>query len=88
MPNEWLIFQSKFANLHIRRKLTVNKQEAFVLYFADEGNTNLSALNSKLSEGYQVVTISPMSGTGESGSETPQSPFPYSRAVVILSKSS
>jgi hypothetical protein len=66
----------------------VNKQEAFVLYFADEGNTNLSALNSKLSEGYQVVTISPMSGTGESGSETPQSPFPYSRALVILSKSS
>ncbi|MDY7003159.1 MAG: hypothetical protein SWX82_04110 [Cyanobacteriota bacterium] len=64
------------------------QQEAFVLYFADTGHTNLSDLNSKLSQGYQVVTISPMSGTGESGTETPQSPFPYSRAVVILSKSS
>jgi hypothetical protein len=28
--------------------------------------------------------MSAMSGTGEHGPDTPQSPFPYSREVVIL----
>jgi hypothetical protein len=59
-------------------------QEAFILWFADEGATNLSALNSRLTGGRQVVFASAMSGTGEEGNETPQSPFPYSRATVVL----
>ncbi len=64
------------------------QQEVFVLYFADDGHTNLPELNSKLSGGYQVVSVTPMSGTGETGSQTPNSDFPYSRAVLVLGKSS
>jgi hypothetical protein len=59
-------------------------QRAFVLWFADDGNTNLGALNSLLGSGWHVVQITAMSGTGEHGNDTPQSPFPYSRAVVVL----
>jgi hypothetical protein len=59
-------------------------QRAFVVWFADAGNTNLASLNGLLSQGMQVVLASPMSGTGEQGAETPQSPFPYSRAAVVL----
>jgi hypothetical protein len=59
-------------------------QQAFVLWFADEGTTNLAALNSLLAGGRHVVFASAMSGTGEQGGETPQSPFPYSRATVVL----
>lgn len=59
-------------------------QQAFVLWFADDGNTNLAGLNALLSQGRNVVMASPMSGTGEEGAETPQSPYPYSRAAVIL----
>ena len=62
------------------------QQQAFVLYFADTGHTNLPELNSELSQGYQVVSVTPMSGTGETGHNTPNSDFPFSRAVVILSK--
>ena len=63
-------------------------QQAFVLWFADDGNTNLATLNSLLNQGRRVVLASAMSGTGEAGSETPQSPFPYSRAAVILTDGS
>jgi hypothetical protein len=63
-------------------------QQAFVLWFADAGNTNLGALNALLNQARRVVFTSAMSGTGETGSETPQSPFPYSRAAVALSDGS
>jgi hypothetical protein len=67
------------------RRREVTAQQAFVLWFADEpGNTNLAALNLLLEERWNVVMASPMSGTGEQGPETPESPYPYSRAVVIL----
>lgn len=58
-------------------------QSAFVLWFGDDGATNLASLNSLLAH-HHVVLASPMSGTGEQGGETPQSPFPYSRAAVVL----
>lgn len=61
-------------------------QHAFVLWFADEGATNLAALNSLLASGWRVVNLVPMSGTGEHGDETPQSPFPYSRSLAILQR--
>ena len=61
-------------------------QQAFVLWFGDTGNTNLAELNQLLNQGWKVVSVTPMSGTGERGNETPQSHFPYSRAVVILER--
>lgn len=61
-------------------------QRAFVLWFADDGNTNLGTLNNLLGQGWRVKLATPMSGTGETGQETPQSPFPYSRAAVALSR--
>jgi hypothetical protein len=63
-------------------------QQAFILWFGDAGasNNNLVALNQQLNQGWKVVNVTPMSGTGERGNETPQSQFPYSRAVVILEK--
>src|SRR5882757_7811724 len=63
-------------------------QQAFVLWFADDGNTNLSTLNALLNQGRRVVFTSAMSGTGETGAETPQSSFPYSRAAVVVSDGS
>ena len=61
-------------------------QQAFILWFGDAGsaNNNLAALNQLLKQGWKVVQVAPMSGTGERGNETPQSQFPYSRAVLIL----
>jgi hypothetical protein len=61
-------------------------QQAFVLWFADDGNTNLGALNNLLGQGWRVRLATPMSGSGETGQETPQSPFPYSRAALALSQ--
>jgi hypothetical protein len=63
-------------------------QQAYILWFGDSGaaHNNLASLNQQLSQGWKVVSVTPMSGTGERGNETPQSPFPYSRAVVILEK--
>src|SRR5688500_19695384 len=61
-------------------------QQAFVLWFADDGNTNLGTLNNLLGQGWRVKLATPMSGTGETGQETPQSPFPYSRAALALSR--
>jgi hypothetical protein len=63
-------------------------QRAFVLWFADDGNTNLAALNTLLDQGWRVKLASSMSGTGEAGPETAQSPFPYSRAALVLAKES
>jgi hypothetical protein len=63
-------------------------QQAFVLWFADDGNTNLGALNALLGQGWRVKLATPMSGTGETGQETPQSPFPYSRAALALVRDS
>jgi len=62
-------------------------QQAFVLWFADDGNTNLGALNNVLDQGWRVRLATPMSGTGETGQETPPSSFPYSRALAILQRS-
>jgi hypothetical protein len=62
-------------------------QQAFVLYFADDGDTNLGSLNNLLSSGWRVSKVSPMSSTGELGDNTPGSPFPYSRAVLALDDS-
>lgn len=61
-------------------------QRAFVLWFADDGNTNLAALNALLGQGWGVTNLCAMSGTGEHGNDTPQSPFPYSRALVVLQR--
>jgi hypothetical protein len=63
-------------------------QQAFILWFGDSANShnNLAALNQLLNQGWIVLSVSPMSGTGERGNETPESSFPYSRAVVILNK--
>lgn len=61
-------------------------QQAFVLWFADDGSTNLGALNALLGQSWRVRLATPMSGTGETGQETPQSPFPYSRAALALSE--
>ncbi len=63
-------------------------QQAFILWFGDTGAThnNLAALNQLLGQGWKVAQVTPMSGTGERGNETPQSLFPYSRAVVILER--
>jgi hypothetical protein len=62
------------------------QQRAFVLWFADDGNTNLAALNGLLGQGWAVVRLCAMSGTGEHGNDTPQSPFPYSRALLVLQR--
>jgi hypothetical protein len=64
------------------------QQQAFILWFGDAAaaNNNLAALNQLLSQGWKVIMVSPMSGTGERGNETPQSQFPYSRAVVIMQR--
>lgn len=59
-------------------------QQVFVLYFAEDGDTNLAALNNLLSSGWSVSRVSPMSGTGELGNNTPGSDFPYSRAILAL----
>ena len=59
-------------------------QEAFVLWFGDDGNTNLATLNSKLTGSASVYKLVSMSGSNEQGPETPQSSFPYSRALVII----
>jgi hypothetical protein len=59
-------------------------QQVFVLYFADDGDTNLADLNKFLSNGWSVAKVSPMSGTGELGENTPGSLFPYSRAILAL----
>src|SRR3954447_10124751 len=61
-------------------------QQAFVLWFADDGNTNLAALNGLLDQGWRIRLATPMSGTAETGQETPQSPFPYSRAALALAR--
>ncbi len=58
--------------------------QAYVLWFADDGNTNLAGLNALLGSGWEVQQLSTMSGTGEHGGETPDSPFPYGRALVVL----
>jgi hypothetical protein len=62
-------------------------QQAFVLWFADDGNTNLGSLNTLLGQGWRVALASPLSGSGETGQETGQSAFPYSRAAVVLTPS-
>lgn len=59
-------------------------QQVFVLYFADDGDTNIADLNNLLSSGWSVSKVSPMSGTGELGNNTPGSDFPYSRAILAL----
>lgn len=74
------------AALVLSPNTTKVTQHAFVLWFADNGNTNLAGLNALLSEGWSVVRLEAMSGTGEHGPDTPQSQFPYSRAVVILQR--
>ena len=63
-------------------------QKAFILWFGDAqpASNNLAALNQLLDQGWKVANVSPMSGTGERGDETPESKFPYSRALVILEK--
>lgn len=58
-------------------------QQAFVLYWGDNVNTNLGDLNNLLGSGQRVVMASPMSGTGATG-PTSQSQWPYSRAALIL----
>jgi hypothetical protein len=58
-------------------------QQAYVLYWGDDVNTNLAGLNTLLATGQSVVMASPMSGTGED-SPTPQSQWPYSRAIIFL----
>ncbi|GAA4900810.1 hypothetical protein EV188_104378 [Actinomycetospora succinea] len=59
-------------------------QQVFVLYFAEDADTNLGTLNTLLSSGWSVAKVSAMSGTGELGDNTPGSLFPYSRAVLAL----
>ncbi len=61
-------------------------QRAFILWYADDESTNLDQLNALLEQGWSVAQVTAMSGTGERGNETPRSPFPYSRAVVILQR--
>jgi len=61
-------------------------QQVFVLWFADDAQTNLGNLNALLGQGWRVAMASAMSGTGESGQETPQSAFPYSRAALVLAR--
>ncbi len=62
-------------------------QRAFVL-FHSEDHSNIGELNNLLAQGMRVKRASAMSGTGETGPETPQSAFPYSRAAVVLSDES
>jgi hypothetical protein len=62
-------------------------QQAFVLWFGDTGSTSLPQLNALLAQDWDVAQLLPMSGTGERGPETPQSTWPYSRALVILERS-
>lgn len=65
-------------------------QQAFVLYFADDLQTNVYELNTLLAKGWSVVSVAPMSGSGETRQPEEirtvmMSPFPYSRSLVILS---
>ena len=46
-------------------------QQAFVLWFADDGNTNLSTLNALLNQGRRVVLTSAMSGKECNGGVSP-----------------
>jgi hypothetical protein len=61
-------------------------QQAFVLWFGDTGSTSLPQLNALLAQDWEVAQLYPMSGTGERGPETPQSAWPYSRALAILER--
>ncbi len=41
------------------------RQMAFVLWFQEDEASNLHVLNGLLSNGWRILTITPMSGTGE-----------------------
>jgi hypothetical protein len=60
-------------------------QRAFILWFRSDESTNLEQLNHLLSDGWVVVSASPMSGTGDT--RLPDGFYPYSRSLVVLSKS-
>jgi hypothetical protein len=62
-------------------------EQAFVLWFGDDGANNLPQLNALLGNRWNVTRLLALSGTGEHGPETPQSGFPYGRALAVLQRS-
>jgi len=59
------------------------RQMAFVLWFQDDENSNLHVLNGLLTNGWRLVSATPMSGTGEARGI---GNAPESRSLIILER--
>ncbi len=57
------------------------RQMAFVLWFQEDESSNIHVLNGLLTNGWRVVTATPMSGTGE---QRGIGNAPESRCLLIL----
>lgn len=45
--------------------MSAARQMAFVLWFQEDEASNLHVLNGLLSNGWKILTVTPMSGTGD-----------------------
>jgi hypothetical protein len=59
------------------------RQMAFVLWFQDDESSNLHVLNGLLTNGWRLVSATPMSGTGEARGI---GNAPESRSLIILER--
>jgi hypothetical protein len=59
------------------------RQMAFVLWFQDDENSNLHVLNGLLTNGWRLVSATPMSGTGEEGGIGSSA---ESRSLILLER--
>jgi len=59
------------------------RQMVFVLWFQDDETSNLHVLNGLLSNGWRLVSATPMSGTGEARGIGNS---PESRSLVLLER--
>lgn len=61
-----------------------NVQKAFVVRVRSDGTDNLAALNAELEQGWRVIQITPMGGTGQD--RQGQTHLPLLAALVILER--
>jgi hypothetical protein len=59
------------------------RQMAFVLWFQDDESSNLHVLNGLLTNGWRLVSATPMSGTGEGRGI---GNAPESRSLILLER--
>jgi hypothetical protein len=57
------------------------RQMAFVLWFQEDENSNIHVLNGLMTNGWRVISATPMSGTGE---QKGVGSTPESRCLIIL----